>query len=53
MAKPARVVETVFGVMRNDATCFLAAVLQGVQPECHKVCGILLAVYTKNAAFFF
>lgn len=27
IAKTARVVETVFGVVRNDAACFLAAVL--------------------------
>jgi len=53
IAETARVVETVFGVVRNDATCFLAAVLQSVQPECHKVCCILLAVYAKNTAFFF
>jgi hypothetical protein len=33
-------VEPVFGVVGHDATCFLAAVLQGVQAKGHKVCRI-------------
>ena len=45
-------VEPVFGVMGNDAACLLAAVLQGVQAEGHKVCRVGDAQNAENAAFF-
>ncbi len=52
IAKAARRVEAGCGVVRDDPACFLAAMLQGVQTEGHKIRCIRDANDAEHATFF-
>ena len=51
MARPAGRLETGFGIVADDAACFLSAVLEGVEAKGHESGGISNANHAENAAF--
>ena len=47
----AGLVKPSLGIMRDNTTRLLSAMLQGVQAKGHKICGIGNADHAENAAF--